>query len=129
LASFRAHGESVSARSLAQREYRVNVLDGLAMLHEAVFNPAYEPLRAVAKEMSIDLGRGLQSKALWAYGIASRAARDPVNPDPSLLRQWNEVAHHFIGLRSIPPSYRSQRRWQWIVNRYRALAGSNEAKN
>jgi len=129
LASFRVHGDSVSARSVLQRDYRVSVLDGLATLHEAAFNPRYAPLRAVAKALSVDLTRRFRSKALWAYGLASRAARDTKNPDPSLLEQWQEVAVHFRGLRSVPLRYRIIRQWRMVLERCRALAGLNEPGN
>src|SRR5262249_52280999 len=88
LARFRVHGESVSAKSLARSDYRVHVLDGLAMLHDAAFAGAYAPLRAYARDASIDVKERFRSKALWAYGIARRAANDATHPDDSLLAEW-----------------------------------------
>jgi len=123
LASFRVHGNSVSAQSLLQRDYRTNVLDGLVMLHEVVFNSRYEPLREVAANLSVDLTQQFRSKALWAYGLAKRAAGDVANPDSSLLREWQDVAVHFRGLSTVPLRYSLLRQWRILVGRYRTLLG------
>jgi glycosyltransferase involved in cell wall biosynthesis len=123
LASFRVHGASVSARSHLQRDYRMNVLDGLAMLHEVMFNSHYAPLREVAADLSVDLTHQFRSKALWAYGLAKRAAVDGVNPDGSLLSEWQDVALHFRGLSTVPLRYSFLRQWRIFVGRCRALLG------
>lgn len=129
LASFRVHGDSVSARSLLQRDYRMNVLDGLAMLHEAVFDSRYAPLREVATDLSVNLTQKFRSKALWAYGLAKRAARDGANPDSSLLMEWQDVAVHFKGLSTVPLRYSLLRQWRIFVGRCRALLGLEGAGN
>ena len=123
LASFRVHGGSVSAQSLAKREYRMNVLDGLAMLHELVFNPAYQPLREVAAESGVDLMGQFRSKALWAYGLAKLAGRNEEHPDGALLREWDEVAAHFKELSPIPLRYSMLRKGRWFRDRVRSLLG------
>jgi glycosyltransferase involved in cell wall biosynthesis len=117
LASFRVHGDSVSARSYLNRDYRVNVLEPLAMLHEVVFNSCYAPLREVAVDLSVNLTQQFRSKALWAYGIAKRTAVDGANPDSSLLREWQDVAMHFRRLSSIPLIYSLIRHWRNFVGR------------
>ncbi|CAG9932790.1 glycosyltransferase family 2 protein [Candidatus Nitrotoga arctica] len=123
LASFRVHGASVSARSLLQRNYRMNVLDGLVLFHEAVFNSRYAPLREVAAYLSVNLAQQFRSKALWAYGLAKRAARNGTNPDGSLLNEWQDVAIHFKGLSSVPLRYSLLRQWHLIVWHCRTLLG------
>lgn len=123
LASFRVHGDSVSAQSLAKREYRMNVLDELAVLHDVVFNPAYQPLRKAAAESGVDLVRQFWDKALWAYGIAKRAERDEAYPDNALMREWREVAAHFKRLSSIPLRYSMQRQGNLIKHQFRSLLG------
>lgn len=123
LASFRVHGKSVSANSLLQRDYRMNVIDGLVMLHEAAFNPRYAPLREVAADLSVNLIRKLRSKALWAYGLAKRADGDGANQDSSLLREWHDVAVHFKGLSTVPLRYSLVRQWRIFVGRCRVFLG------
>lgn len=129
LASFRVHSDSVSGRSFLLRDYRMNVLDGLAMLHEAVFNPRYAPLREVAADLSVDLTQQFRSKALWAYGLAKRAAGNGANPDSSLLREWQEVAAHFRHISSTPLQYSLLRKWRIFVGRCRALLGLERVGN
>ena len=129
LASFRVHGGSVSAQSLARREYRTNVLDGLAMWHEIVFNPVYEPLRRVATERDIDLARQFKDKALWAYGLAKRAEQDEKTPDGSLLREWEDVAAHFRGISMVPFRYAALRLGSRFLARYRSLLGLGRGQN
>ena len=123
LAVFRVHGGSVTSRSMAEREYRMNVLDELAILHEAVFNPHYEPVRKAAQDMHLDLAAQFAERSLWAYGLAYRPAQDRSNPDGSLLREWNEVARHFCGFSSVPRRYKARRTWHAMVGRWRALWG------
>lgn len=129
LASFRVHGDSVSARSLLQRDYRMNVLDGLAMLHEAAFNSRYAPIREVAADLSINLIQQFRNKALWAYGLAKRAAKDGAKPDSSLLREWQNVAVHFEGLSTVPLRYSFLRQWRIFMGRCRSLLGFGGAGN
>jgi len=128
LASFRVHGDSVSAQSLAKREYRMNVLDELAVLHEVVFNPAYQPIREVAAESGIDLTRQFRKKALWAYGLAKRAERDEKHPDNSLMNEWKEVAPHFKGLSPIPLRYSVQRQGRLLKYQLRSLLGLKQTE-
>lgn len=128
LASFRVHGGSVSAQSLAKREYRMNVLDGLAMLHELVFNPAYQPLREAAADSGVDLMGQFRSKALWAYGLAKLAERDEEHPDGALLREWDEIATHFKGLSPIPLRYSVLRQGRWFRDQVRSLLGLKRAE-
>ena len=123
LASFRVHGDSVSAISLRQREYRMNVLDELAILHEVVFNSRYAPLREVAVNLSVNLPQQFRSKALWAYGLAKQAARDGVNPNNFLLREWQDVTLHFKHLSTVPLQYSLSRQWRIFVGHCRALLG------
>jgi hypothetical protein len=57
--------------------------------------------------------------------MAERAARDPQSPDISLLLEWQEVARHFPGLRSIPLRRKLRlnlNKLSWIG---RSLIGSN----
>jgi glycosyltransferase involved in cell wall biosynthesis len=126
LASFRVHGDSVSARSFLNRDYRVNVLEPLAMLHEVVFNSRYAPLREVAEDLSVNLTQQFRSKALWAYGIAKRAAKDDQNPDISLLREWQNVALQFRRFSTVPLRYSLFRQWRILVGR---CCGWREAGN
>ncbi|MDP1643937.1 MAG: glycosyltransferase family 2 protein [Thiobacillus sp.] len=107
LATFRVHAGGTSAVSRANRKYRMRVLDDLLMLHEAAYAPLYAPLRKVASRQQppVSLARAFRKKARWAYGVAVQAARDPVQPDDSLIREWDHVAAHFARLRSIPWHY------------------------
>lgn len=118
LASFRVHGDSVSAKSLQHRDYRMNILDGLAMLHEAVFNISYTPLREVALELSIDLSNQYRKKAIWAYGLAKQAAKIDSNGDNNLINEWYEVAQNFKGLNTIPLKYAIVCKWRSLVSRF-----------
>jgi glycosyltransferase involved in cell wall biosynthesis len=92
LATYRLHNESTSAINSSSRQYRKSVLEFLIILHDFAFHPTYMPLRAIAcQQSSVNLTNVLANKAYEARRIAERAAADPVNPNPSLLLEWEKL--------------------------------------
>ena len=104
LATFRVHGGATSSENRASRGYRMDVLDDLVILHEFAFHLAYEPLRAAAAKQQppMDMEAIFLAKAKWARNIAEHAANDSKSPDPSLLKDWVEVARSYPGISAIP---------------------------
>ena len=104
LATFRVHGGATSSENRASRGYRMDVLDDLVILHEFAFHSAYEPLRAAAAKQQplMDMEAIFLAKAKWARNIAEHAANDSKSPDPSLLKDWVEVARSYPGISAIP---------------------------
>lgn len=112
LAAFRVHGGATSAMNRANRNFRMNVLDDLVILHEFVFHPMYEPLRVAASHLpALDLASMFRKKAQWAWSVAERTARNRTLPDPALMAQWQEVAQ---GYPEIAKAAGQRGVWQWV---------------
>jgi glycosyltransferase involved in cell wall biosynthesis len=102
LVTFRVHGESTSAINEGSRKYRKSLLDPLVMVHDFAFHPTYAPLRAVAHHhLSINLVDIFANRAYDARRMARYAATDSVNPDPSLLVEWEEISRLYPILLSL----------------------------
>ena len=102
LASFRFHQSSTSAINRSQADFRSGKLDRLLVLHEFAENRHFTPLRAAAARQRPPrhFGMELARKAHWLKGVAERAARDPLAPDPQPLAAWRAVVAHFPQLES-----------------------------
>ncbi|MCU0565590.1 MAG: glycosyltransferase [Oculatellaceae cyanobacterium Prado106] len=85
LATFRLHQKSTSSKNHDERQYRVEVIDPLLLLHDFVFHPLYAPLRAIATQHS-------PSNPLAAT-LAQRAyrAKRRAQEQPNCLPIWTET--------------------------------------
>ena len=111
LSTFRVHGESTSAANTkSSRKHRVWMLDGIVLLHDFAFHPAYTSLRTVARErssvnmddshmdklcISANLVSLLADRAYELRKMAERAAANCVDPDPSLLEDWENLLQFY----------------------------------
>jgi glycosyltransferase involved in cell wall biosynthesis len=103
LATFRVHSASSSAKSFANRMYRLTKLDLLVMLHDFAFNPLYTPLRnaAACHQPPINLASLVARRAKIAWIIANKAAKDSKSSNPSLLTEWKNVEYFYPILSSL----------------------------
>jgi len=103
LATFRVHKGATSATNRSHRQYRMEILDALIILHDIVYAPNYAPLRETvsSRHPSVDLLQKLAKEARGAKWLAVDAANRPDNPDLSLLREWRQVAQKFPRLEEI----------------------------
>jgi glycosyltransferase involved in cell wall biosynthesis len=103
LATFRVHSGSSTSKSHASRKYRLDVLDKLVMLHDFALNPYYAPLRnAVAcQQPPIDFISLFARRAKKAWLIANLAAINPMNPNFSLLKEWNDIISLYPSILSV----------------------------
>lgn len=97
LAVFRVHNQAASATNRRDRQYRMNVLDNLAILHDIVTQPVYEPLRRAAALHAppIPLDRMLRDGAHVARVIAEQF--DSI--DLPLMDEWKRFMSHYPGLK------------------------------
>ena len=102
LATFRVHDSSISANVRESRFYRLyrQSLDSLILNYNFAFHPSYVPLRAMGKchYPKIDFEESVLNLALRLKAVAERAAADPINPDASLLNEWEQVVSHHPNL-------------------------------
>ena len=101
LAKFRVHNSSLSSRHLTTQKYRGLLLDRLILLHDFVFSPFYAPLRKVACHRSQvgqenywksdNLVNLLKKQAYRTRRIAECAVTDNLEPDFSLLKEWQGI--------------------------------------
>lgn len=93
LASFRVHGLSASSTNQSGRAYRSEALDPLILLHEYLFNSAYDALREVAySDGSLGKLRKLLNKwAHWSYASARSQKARLNSPDPKPMEEWLSI--------------------------------------
>ena len=92
LASFRVHQAATTSSLLRDREYRMNVLDPVLVLHEQAFHPAFEPLRTVAREQGKSLEAMFREKAVWAFNTARHLASPAGGGNGIALQDWRRAA-------------------------------------
>ncbi len=112
LATFRVHKGATSAMNRSDRQYRMDALDALIILHDIVYSPEYAPLRETATERQppVDLLQKLSKEARGAKWLAIDAANREDNPDSTLLNEWKQVAQTYPRLAKLSgetPSHHS----------------------
>ena len=97
LATFRVHKGATSETNRTCRQYRMEVLDSLIILHDIVYAANYAALReaAVNHQPPINLLQRLVENTRGAKWLAIDAANRPDNPDDSLLIEWHQVEHQY----------------------------------
>jgi hypothetical protein len=101
LAGFRVHPGATTSSHLREREFRMNVLDPVVVLHEQAFHPAFEPLRSVAREQGRSLEAMFREKAVWAFNTARHLASPAGGADDTPLRDWRRAAANLPRLAKI----------------------------
>ncbi|CAH1202360.1 putative glycosyl transferase [Candidatus Nitrotoga sp. BS] len=93
LATFRVHKGATSATNRSHRQYRMEVLDALIILHDIVYASNYAPLREAAssRQPPVDLLKKLSEQARGAKWLAVDAANREDNPDSTLIKEWDQV--------------------------------------
>ncbi|QBQ54495.1 glycosyltransferase family 2 protein [Nitrosococcus wardiae] len=97
LAHFRIHGGAATANNRSRREFRMFCLDGIVTNTLLLYSKHYQIIQQLLRERG-ELGAQrwkLAHRIEWVYQQALRAARDPKNPDPSLLEDWKATAQAF----------------------------------
>jgi glycosyltransferase involved in cell wall biosynthesis len=100
LAVFRVHGQATSATNRRDRQYRMKVLDNLAIWHDAATHPTYAPLRAAAERHvpPIPLKHMMLNKAHVARVIAQHF--DKHNESTyGLMGEWRSFVNLYPQLR------------------------------
>jgi hypothetical protein len=117
LAHFRRHRMGTTFVDEQSRKFRMHI-DTLVWIHEFLFHPLYEQLRYYASQCRppVDFNQLLASKVKAAWKSARQAAKDPSNPDTTLIDAMNEITSLFPGLKVVkkfPFSLRFQKyRWK-----------------
>lgn len=111
LATFRVHKGATSETNRAHRQYRMEVLDALIILHDIVYAPNYAPLREAAnsRQPPINLLQKLAEEARGAKWLAVAAANRADNPDSTLIEEWNQVAQDYPRLAKLSDGASSRR--------------------
>lgn len=101
LAVFRVHGQATSATNRRDRQYRMKVLDNLAIWHDVATHPTYAPLRAAAERHTppIPLKQMMLSKAHVARVIAQHFDKRSEFTQESLMSEWQSFVTHYPQLR------------------------------
>jgi hypothetical protein len=106
LAIFRVHETSTSGhfRASEARQYRFDMVDPLLITHDYAFHPLFANLRAAAatRRPRVDLENEFWRRALVVHWFATRAARNRVPRDASLLEEWHIAVRACPRLASIP---------------------------
>lgn len=123
LAVFRVHGQATSAENRRDRQYRMNVLDNLALWHDVATHPLYEPLRAAASRRipSLNLMKSMKHKAHIARAIAENFGQRKEFSKGTLLTEWKDFVSlyprlqvgwldHFIWRARNPSEYKKAQR-------------------
>lgn len=110
LATFRVHKGATSSTNRSHRQYRMEILDALIILHDIVYTSNYAPLRETAscRQPPVDLLKKLSEEARGAKWLAVDAANREDNPDSTLIKEWNQVAQkypHLAKLTNEAPSH------------------------
>ncbi|MBI3344759.1 MAG: glycosyltransferase family 2 protein [Gammaproteobacteria bacterium] len=111
LATFRVHKGATSETNRAHRQYRMEVLDALIILHDIVYASNYAPLREAAnsRQPPINLLQKLAEEARGAKWLAVAAANRADNPDSTLIEEWNQVAQDYPRLAKLSGGASSHR--------------------
>lgn len=101
LAVFRVHGQATSATNRRDRQYRMKVLDNLAIWHDAATHPTYAPLRAAAERHTppIPLKQMMLNKAHVARVIAQHFDKRSESSHGVLMSEWRSFVNHYPQLR------------------------------
>lgn len=91
LAVFRVHGQATSATNRRDRQYRMNVLDSLAIWHDVATQSIYAPLRAAAERHTppIPLKHLMTNKAHVARAIAQHFDKHSKSTHGELMNEWD----------------------------------------
>lgn len=87
LSRFRIHAGATSAENHGQRQFRMDALDKLLLLHDFARLPAYEPLRrhAADRKPPVDLDRRYRHRRQEVYATARWASIRPTDRTASLM--------------------------------------------
>lgn len=101
LAVFRVHGQATSATNRRDRQYRMKVLDSLAIWHDVATHPTYAPLRAAAERHvpAIPLTQMMKNKAHVARIIAEQFDKDNESSHGTLVSEWKNFVTLYPRLR------------------------------
>jgi len=102
LAYFRVHSGATTSNNHSQREYRMR-MDKIVLLHEFLFNPAYENLRTIQSHQWIlgNLLRTLKKEAYFVWIIASRAKENPINQNLRIIQEWEDLIAFYPYMKKI----------------------------
>ena len=92
LATFRVHRGATTSMHLREKQFRMNVLDPVLVLHEQAFHPAFEPLRRVAQRVGKNLESMFYEKAAWAFNSARAMASEAGGRNSAPLEDWGTLA-------------------------------------
>ena len=93
LAHFRVHSGATTAKNKSGRDFRSQELDDLVIWNEHFVNPHYSDLKKVAAQLNNPLTpRSIAKKSYWLYKQAKAAANRAVEPDTTMLEEWNNLA-------------------------------------
>lgn len=92
LASFRVHPAATTSSHLREKDFRMNILDLVLVLHEQAFHPAFEPLRTAARERGTSLEAVFRDKAAWAFNTARYLASTAGGGNGAPLQEWRRAA-------------------------------------
>lgn len=104
LASFRVHAGSTSAYNFSRRQYRM-IIDGLVLLHNYAFDDVYAALReaVLRSDPDSDFTLLLTRKVPGARWVAMDAAYRKIDPDSTLLEEWNQFLQHYPRISDLLP--------------------------
>jgi len=109
LATFRVHGSTASAQNYARRQYAVEWLDQIVILHHFLFDPVYESLRIIAKQTG--KFRKLDNRFWDSCHYARSIAREASGPESEAKRNdWERVAKIYPRILDVPIE-KSLSRW------------------
>lgn len=99
LAIFRVHSHATSASNRRRRQYRMKILDSLAIWHDVVHLDQYAPMRVAAKKRvpPTALQLRLKDKTHAAF-ILAQHFQSSSNERMALLAEWNAFVTHYPNL-------------------------------
>ena len=91
LATFRVHADATTSRHLRERNFRMNVLDPVVVLHEHAFHPDFGPMRRTAMNEGKNLEERFREMADWAFANARYLASPLGGGDGKPLAEWHRL--------------------------------------
>ncbi|TAN38423.1 MAG: glycosyltransferase [Verrucomicrobia bacterium] len=100
LAAFRVHSKATTAQNLAQRTFRMDVLDKLTLRYQQAFGRHFKPVRnpRLTGKTTYALRKDCAVTAAQAWQQARMVCRAG---DESFISEWREVRSHHPGLHAL----------------------------
>jgi glycosyltransferase involved in cell wall biosynthesis len=106
LAAFRVHGKSTSAENFSRRRFRMDLLDPLIVLHDFLYAPVYQHLRATSRRYFGE--RHLE----FLFRRRVRQSLAALEKDETCRAEWEAVCAAYPRLREpVPPPGLDEKMW------------------